>query len=186
MNSIKGEVRLSDENILDRIFIIRGVKVMLDRDLAEMYNVEVKTMNQSVKRNLNRFPQDFMFQLSNEEWQTLKSQIVTSKVRTRADGRGGIRKLPFAFTEQGVAMLSSVLRSDRAIQVNIQIIRVYMKMRQLLFDSKDLWRRIEKIEHSMTKKDEEIEAIFKIIKKLLIQEKKPRSPIGFRIPSKTI
>jgi hypothetical protein len=114
----------------------------------------------------------------------LKSQFVISSSLELKNGWGGIRTIPYAFTEQGVAMLSSVLRSARAIQVNIQIIRVYMKMRQLLFDNKDLWHRLEKIEYSLLRKDEEIESIFKILKKLLIQEEKPRNPIGFRIPSK--
>ena len=114
----------------------------------------------------------------------MKSQFVTSKIGNLADGRGGVRKLPFVFAEQGVPMLSSVLRSERAIQVNIQIIRVYMRMRQLLLDNKNLWQKLEKIEQSLAKKDEEIQAIFKIIKKLLIQEEKPRNPIGFRVPSK--
>jgi len=175
---------IADKDIANKIYIIRGSKVMLDRDLAEMYDVQVKVLNQAVKRNISRFPGDFMFQLSKEEWESLKSHFVTSKIDHNRDGRGGIRKLPFAFTEQGVAMLSSVLRSERAIQVNIQIIRVYMKMRQLLLDNKELWQKLEKIEQSMTKKDEEIKTIFKILKNLLIKEEKPRNPIGFRIPSK--
>src|SRR3954470_23466705 len=110
--------QVSEEMIVEKIYSLRGVKVMLDKDLAEMYGVEVRALNQSVKRNFTRFPEDFMFQLNNEEWHNLKSQFVISSY-------GGVRKLPFAFTEQGVAMLSSVLRSERAIQVNIQIIRVY-------------------------------------------------------------
>jgi len=175
---------ISDGDILDRIYVIRGIRVMLDRDLAEMYGVEVRVLNQSVKRNTQRFPEDFMFQLSNNECEILKSQFVISRLNTNKPGWGGVRKLPYAFTEQGVAMLSSVLRSERAIQVNIQIIRVYMRMRQLLLDNKELWKKLEKIEQSLAKKDEEIQAIFKIIKKLLIQEEKPRNPIGFRIPSK--
>jgi len=111
----------------------------------------------------------------------LKSQFAISN----AEGRGGTRKLPYAFTEQGVAMLSSVLRSERAIQVNIQIIRVYTKMRQMFIDNKDIWQKIEKIERNLIKKDEEIEAIFKVLKKLLIQEEKPRNKIGFSIHTKT-
>lgn len=157
---------------------------MLDKDLAEMYDVGVKALNQSVKRNVQRFPEDFMFQLSNEEWENLKSQIVTSSSAATPTNWGGTRKLPFAFTEQGVAMLSSVLRSGRAIQVNIQIIRVYMKMRQLLVDNKEIWLKLERIEQSLVKKDDEIAAIFKILKNLLVQEQKARNPIGFRIPQK--
>ncbi len=165
-------VVISKEEIIEKIFIVRGVKIMLDRDLAEMYDVPTARLNEAVKRNLTRFPEDFMFQLSNEEWQNLKSQIVTSS-------RGGIRKLPFAFTEQGVAMLSSVLRSERAVQVNIQIIRVYTQMKQIMFDNKELWIKLEKIEQAMLKKDEEVQFIFNTLKKLLVQEKKPRNEIGF-------
>jgi hypothetical protein len=184
MAKMATEYKLRERDIADRICVVRGMKVMLDKDLAEMYDVEVKVLNQAVKRNLQRFPQDFMFQLSNDEWENLKSQFVTSSFRRNKNEWGGARKLPFAFTEQGVAMLSSVLRSDRAIQVNIQIIRVYMKMRELLFDNKEIWHKLENIERSLLKKGEEIKVIFKILKKLLIQEEKPRNPIGFRISQK--
>ena len=117
------------EEIRSRIHTIRGKQVMLDKDLAELYGVEVRTLNQSVKRNENRFPPDFMFQLNREEWEILKSQFVTSSW-------GGVRKLPYAFTEQGVAMLSSVLRSDAAIEVNIRIMRTFVAVRQYLSSSK--------------------------------------------------
>ncbi len=169
---------VSEETIVERIYIIRGQKVMVDRDLAEMYGVEVKRLNQAVKRNISRFPDDFMFQLSQDEFKNLKSQFVTSSW-------GGIRKLPYAFTEQGVAMLSSVLNSETAIQVNIQIIRLFTKMKQLILDNKDLWMKIEKIEQHLLKNDEEIKTIFAYLKKLLIQENKPRNPIGFKVPGKT-
>lgn len=145
---------------------------MLDNDLAEMYGVPTSRLNEAVKRNASRFPNDFMFQLSNEEWNILKSQFVTSS-------KGGIRKLPFVFTEQGVAMLSSVLRSETAIQVNIQIIRVYTRMKEILFDNKDLWLKLEKIEQALYQKDEEVKLIFDTLKKLLVQEQKPRTEIGF-------
>ena len=168
---------LNESEIVEKIYFLRGQKVMLDRDLAEMYGVEVKVLNQSVKRNVSRFPDDFMFQLSATEWDNLKSQIVTSSW-------GGIRKLPYAFTEQGVAMLSSVLRSETAIQVNIQIIRVYTKMKQVLLDNKEIWQKIEKIEQAMQKKDGEVKTIFKILKQLLVKEEKPRQPIGFKVPAK--
>lgn len=167
--------QFAEEAIIEKIFIIRGVKVMLDRDLAEMYGVAVKVLNQSVKRNITRFPDDFMFQLSEEEWSNLKSQFVTSSW-------GGSRKLPFAFTEQGVQMLSTVLNSETAIQVNIQIIRLFTKMKQLILDNKDLWMKLEKIEQRMVKHDEEIKTVFQYLKKLLIQEQKPREPIGFPVP----
>jgi hypothetical protein len=169
---------VSEETIVEKIYIFRGQKVMLDRDLAEMYGVEVKRLNEAVKRNITRFPDDFMFQINKVEWQNLKSQIATSSW-------GGIRKLPYAFTEQGVAMLSSVLNSETAIQVNIQIIRLFTKMKQLILDNKDLWMKIEKIEQHLLKNDEEIKTIFAYLKKLLIQENKPRNPIGFKVPGKT-
>ena len=167
----------NEGDIVNKIYIIRGQKVMLDRDLAEMYDVEVKRLNESIRRNNSRFPEDFMFQLSYNEWENLKSQIATSSW-------GGARKIPFVFTEQGVAMLSSVLRSERAIQVNIQIIRVYTKMRQLLLDNKELWLKIEKIEQALAKKDDEVLAIFNALKNLLIKEEKPRVPVGFKITKK--
>ena len=169
---------VSEENILEKIYLIRGQKVMLDKDLAEMYGVEVKRLNEAVKRNITRFPEDFMFQLAQNEWRHLKSQFATSSW-------GGVRKPPYAFTEQGVAMLSSVLNSETAIQVNIQIIRLFTKMKQLILDNKDLWMKIEKIEQHLMKNDEEIKTIFAYLKKLLIQENKPRSPIGFRASEKT-
>ena len=170
---------VSEETIVEKIFIIRGQKVMLDRDLAEMYGVEVRVLNQAVKRNSIRFPEDFMFQLTKEEDDSLRSQFVILK-------RGKHSKyFPFAFTEQGVAMLSSVLNSETAIQVNIQIIRLFTKMKQLILDNKDLWMKIEKIEQHLLKNDEEIKTIFAYLKKLLIQENKPRNPIGFKVPGKT-
>ena len=165
----------SDADIIDHIYFIRGQKVMLDKDLAEMYDVMTHRLNEAVKRNSSRFPDDFMFRLNAQEFQTLISQNAISK----NIGRGGTRKLPYAFTEQGVAMLSSVLKSERAIQVNIQIIRVYTKMKQVLLDNKDLWLKIEKIEQALVKKNEEVKAIFDILKKLLIQEAKPRNEVGF-------
>jgi hypothetical protein len=174
---------IEDQDIIDCIHIIRGQKVMLDRDLAKMYGVPTKHLNQAMKRNLTRFPPDFMFQLTGEEFKSLKSQIVTSKIEEKKTGRGGIRKLPFAFTEQGVAMLSSVLNSEIAIQVNIQIIRVYTRMRQFFLDNEELKKKIEAIEKNLVKKDEEIQTIFKILKELLVQETPPaREPIGFKIP----
>ncbi len=171
------DLKISEEIILQKIYVIGGQKVMLDKDLAEMYGVEVRRLNESVKRNTKRFPEDFMFQLNQEQWSNLKSQFATSSW-------GGSRTLPYAFTEQGVAMLSSVLNSETAIQVNIQIIRLFTKMKQLILDNKDLWMKIEKIEQHLLKNDEEIQTIFAYLKKLLIQENKPRNPIGFRSPGK--
>jgi hypothetical protein len=174
------QITLNDKEIVEKIYIIRGQKVMLDSDLAEMYNVTTGRLNEQVRRNIQRFPDDFMFQLTPEEHGSLRSQIAILK-----KGRGKHAKfLPLAFTEQGVAMLSSVLRSETAIQVNIQIIRVYTKMKQLLSDNKELWLKMEKIEQSLLKKDEEVQAIFKLLKNLLVEDKKPRQPIGFRVPPK--
>ncbi|WP_152269078.1 ORF6N domain-containing protein [Agriterribacter humi] len=168
---------ITTNEIVDKIYVVRGVKVMLDKDLAEMYGVETRVLNQAVQRNLSRFPYDFMFQLTEDEFKNLISQFVISSW-------GGTRKMPYAFTEHGVAMLSSVLRSEQAIQVNIRIVRVYTRMRQLILDNKELWLKIEKIEQSLAKKDEEVQAIFKVLKSLLVKEEKPREPIGFKISGK--
>lgn len=166
---------IPDELVTNKIYFIREQKVMLDKDLAELYRVETKVLNQAVRRNLGRFPEDFMFQVSEEEWQSLRSQIVTSKAR-----RGGSRYLPFAFTEQGVAMLSSVLNSETAIRVNIQIIRVFTRMRQMLLTHKDILLQLEKMERKLTAHDEDIQLIFKYLKQLLNPPQQPRKRIGFK------
>lgn len=146
---------------------------MVDQDLAKLYEVEIKALNQAVKRNITRFPLDFMFQLNEQEFDILRSQIVTLK-----SGRGKHRKyLPYAFTEQGVAMLSSVLNSDRAIQVNIQIIRTFTKLRELLATNKELREKIESMER---KYDKKLKEVFDILRQLFIQEYKPRKRIGFK------
>jgi hypothetical protein len=167
-------IRITDDILLDRIYFIRDQKVMLDRDLAELYGVDTRILNQAVRRNIKRFPEDFMFQLTEEELENLRSQIVTSSW-------GGIRYMPFAFTEQGVAMLSSVLNSERAIQVNIQIMRLYTRMRSLLHNHKDLLLKIEKIENKVSSHDEHIKVLFDYLKKLLQDEAKPRKQVGFKI-----
>ena len=153
--------------------MIRGHKVMLDRDLAEMYGVQTRVLNQSVKRNKDRFPDDFMFQLTNEEFENLKSQIVISSW-------GGTRVLPFAFTEQGVSMLSGVLNSPIAIQVHIRIIRIFSKMRELLLTNKDILLQLEKMEHDIKENKQDIALIFDALKKLLHPAPKPRKRIGFK------
>lgn len=172
-------LKVSEETILEKIYVIRRQKVMLDKDLAEMYGVEVKRLNEAVKRNAARFPEDFMFQLSKGEYDSLRSQIATLE-----KGRHS-KYLTYVFTEQGVATLSSVLNSETAIQVNIQIIRLFTKMKQMILDNKDLLMKIEKIEQHLVKNDEEIKTVFDYLKKLLIQENKPRNPIGFRASGKT-
>jgi hypothetical protein len=152
---------LPDETIINKIFIIRGHKVMMDRDLAELYGVDTRTLNQAVKRNLKRFPEDFMFQMTPEELKTWKSQIVISNSE-----RMGLRKPPFVFTEQGVAMLSSVLNSDRAISVNIQIIRVFTKMRTLLESHKEILKKLDTLERKDIEQDGNIALIFEYLKQL--------------------
>lgn len=161
--------------IENKILIIRGQKVMLDKDLAQLYQVETKVLNQAVKRNIERFPEGFMFQLTNEEFSNLKSQIVTSSW-------GGIRKLPYAFTEYGVAMLSSVLNSKRAIAVNIQIIQAFIKMKEFALSHNDLSQRISELERyfvNYTKdNDEQIQKINETLN-YLIDVTRPKT-IGFR------
>ncbi|MGE3609320.1 MAG: ORF6N domain-containing protein [Bacteriovoracaceae bacterium] len=132
-----------NELIIEKmIYVIRDHKVMLDSDLAELYEVDTKVLNQAVKRNISRFPLDFMFQLTSEECDSLRSQFVTSKV-----GRGGRRYLPYVFTENGVAMLSSVLSSEKAIQINVSIMRIFTRLRSFLLLEKDLSERVTKLEH---------------------------------------
>ena len=138
-----GEVVLSSPLIERRIYVMRGQKVMLDSDLAELYQVQTRRLNEAVRRNRNRFPEDFMFQLSEAEAENLRSQFATS---SSSDGYGGRRYLPYVFTEQGVAMLSSVLRSARAVQMNILIVRAFVKMRELLAGNKEIARKLEDLE----------------------------------------
>ena len=129
--------------IQNLIYIIRGQKVMLDSDLAMLYEVATKVLNQAVKRNIERFPEDFMFQLTEDEYEVLRSQFVTSKTETR----GGRQYLPYVFTEQGVSMLSSVLKSQRAIQINVQIMRTFVKMREWALENKEMSKRLAELEH---------------------------------------
>ncbi len=164
---------IPEEQIINKIYFIRNQKVMLDRDLAEMYGVTTSNLNKSVKRNLNRFPEDFMFQLTEDEFQNLIFQIGTSSW-------GGTRKLPYAFTEQGVAMLSGVLHSDRAVQVNIHIIRVFTKLRSLLLTHKDILLKLEKLENQVANHNEDIQLIFETLRKLIQQPEPPRKRIGFK------
>ena len=163
------------ERIESKIFLIRGKKVMLDKDLAELYGIGTRNLNQAVARNLDRFPIDFMFHLTNGEFKSLMSQIGTSN-------RGGTRKPPRVFTEQGVAMLSSVLRSKRAVQVNIFIMRAFVKLREILSTNKVLAEKLNQLEKRMNEKDKEVQLIFEAIKQLLKKPTvpiKPKPPIGF-------
>lgn len=173
-------VSLANEVLYSRIFIIRKQKVMLDFHLAELYEVPTKVLNQAVKRNKSRFPKDFMFQLKKSEWSALRSQFVTLD-----SGRGKYPKyLPFVFTEQGVSMLSSALSSPRAIAVNIQIMRIFVRMRQMISSYKVLLRKIEKLEKAQLDNNEDISSIYRIIKDLLEPSIKDRTPIGFKIQSR--
>lgn len=161
------------ELIERRIYFIRGQKVMVSSDLAEIYHVEPRVLVQSVKRNLDRFPKDFMFQLSNSEYAILKSQFVISSW-------GGSRRAnPYAFTEQGVAMLSSVLKSKRAIAVNIFIMRAFVRLREIMATHKDLAAKMEKLEAKQQKHSKDIAKIFGLINLLLRKPEKPMRRIGF-------
>ena len=163
------------ERITRKIYVMRGIKVILDRDLAELYEVQTRVLKQAVRRNIDRFPADFMFELTKAENQSLRSQNVTLK-------RGQHSKyLPYVFTEQGVAMLSSVLKSDRAIQVNIQIMRAFTQLRQIISTHKDLKKKIEAME---SKYDENFRIVFEAIKQLLEQDETPRKKIGFTVKEK--
>jgi hypothetical protein len=163
------------EGIHTKIYLIRGHRVMIDKDLAVLYKVTVFNLNKAVKRNLGRFPADFMFQLNQEEYNSLLFQIGISK-----KGRGGRRFLPYAFTEQGVAMLSSVLRSERAIHVNIMIMRAFVKIRQAIASNKELAEKLAELERRTVGHDHEIRQIFEAIKKLVSPtSEKPKERIGF-------
>ena len=162
------------ERIERSILLIRGHKVMLDDDLADLYDVQTKVFNQAVRRNRNRFPSDFMFQLTDREYHSLRSQIVTLN-----SGRGRHRKyLPYAFTEQGVAMLSSVLRSNRAVQVNIEIMRAFVRLREVLATHKDLAAKLEAIEK---KYDAQFKVVFDAIRQLMIPPEPKKRKIGFLV-----
>ena len=166
------EMAIPDEVIINKIYFIRGQKVMLDKDLAELYNVTTGNLNKAVKRNEKRFPDDFMFQLTEEEFKGLIFQNGTSSW-------GGTRKLPFAFTEQGVAMLSGVLSSDTAIEVNVRIIRIFTKLREMLLTHKDILLKLEQLEKQVVQNSEDIQMIFTALKELLNPPSPPRRTIGF-------
>jgi len=188
---------LPEELIATKILFVRGQKVILDKDLARLYGVPVGVLNQAVKRNIKRFPLDFMYQLTRQEVSNLKSQFVISSselfnnqevmdlgAEIRTSSHGGSRQLPYVFTEQGVAMLSSVLNSERAIQVNITIMRAFVKLKELLLTHKDLAEKITELEKKFATHDDKIQLIFEAIKKLLEPVLPPpleqqKSPIGF-------
>lgn len=163
-----------------RIFVVRERQVMLDEDLADLYGVETKRLIQQVKRNLKRFPGDFMFQLSRAEAEALRSQIATSN-----DGRGGRRYAPYVFTEQGVAMLSGVLRSDRAITVNIEIMRAFVELRRVAGSFQELQKQLDQMELDigarLSEHDQQLRQIFEALRQLITPPPQEKRPVGFRI-----
>jgi phage regulator Rha-like protein len=170
-----GDMTIPMEIIKGKIYLLRGQKVLLDSDLAELYQVETKRLIQAVKRNIERFPDDFMFQLQDQEVGFLRSQIVTLK-----GGRGAHRKYtPYAFTEQGIAMLSSVLNSDRAVQVNIAIMRAFVQMRELAASNRELARRLDELETKFAGHDRQFVAVFDAIREMVTPVDKKGRKIGF-------
>jgi len=168
---------IPQEIIERKILMIRGHKVMLDRDLARLYGVETKYLKRQVRRNLDRFPPDFMFKLSKQEFKNWRCQFVTSNSADKM----GLRYPPYAFTEPGVAMLSSVLNSKIAIQVNIQIIRTFIKLREILSTHTKLAYKLKELERKIEKHDEDITVIFEAIRQMMIVEEKPKREMGFRV-----
>lgn len=165
---------IPQEVVMSKIYEIREQKVMLDMDLGELYGVETKQLKRQVKRNIGRFPKDFMFELSLKEFNNLRYQIGTSKW-------GGLRYAPMAFTEQGVAMLSSILTSERAMNVNIRIIKIFTNMREMLLTHKDLQIEMEKIQKKVSSQDERIDRIFDYLNRFIKKLDKPRKQIGFKL-----
>jgi phage regulator Rha-like protein len=169
----KGQA-LTDETVINNIHMIRGQKVMLDADLAYLYGTETKRLKEQVNRNLKRFPPHYMFELTQEEYEALRSQNATLK-------RGGHSKyLPYAFTEHGILMLSNVLKSDRAILVSIQIIDVFVKLRQALTEQTELWLEIDRIKKTLTNQDKNMELVFQYLDELLEKKDRPRVGIGYK------
>ena len=165
---------LKDEIILNKIYIIRGQKIMLDEDLANLYNVPTKRLNEQVRRNIHRFPKDFMFQLTSKEFENLKSQFATASW-------GGRRASPYAFTEHGVLMLSSVLNSRVAIDVNIRIMRIYTKMRQMMMTSQEIVAKLKELERQTLQNTADIRSVFEHLRQFLIPpDQANRRRIGFR------
>ena len=165
---------LPEEIVNQKIFLIRGYKVMLDIDLAVLYQVETGALNRAVKRNLDRFPKDFMFQLSKGEFENLKLQFGISKW-------GGGRYLPYAFTEHGVTMLASVLNSDRATQMSLFIVRAFIKMREMLSTHKDLANKIEEIERKQKEHGDLLASVYSVVKQLINEPVKEKGQFGFRV-----
>ena len=173
----KSSTTISPAEIERVIHVVRGQRVMLDADLAELYGVQTKALNQAVKRNAERFPDDFAFQLTQQEVTNLKSQFVTS-----SEGYGGRRKLPWVFTEQGVAMLSSVLRSPMAAKVNVEIMRTFVRLRRLMATPGELVEQLTKLAETVQLHDEQIRAVTQVLQQMLEKPEPPKRRIGFRGP----
>ncbi len=167
------QIVVSDAIVINKIHVIRGEQVMLDNDLAELYGVETKYLKRQVRRNIKRFPEDFMFELNKNEFENLRCQFGTSSW-------GGTRYFPMAFTEIGIPQLSTVLNSNRAIMVNLQIMRVFAKMRRILLTHKDLFLRLEQLERKLIGQDKKIELVFKYLKQFIKEQEQPRKQIGFK------
>ena len=175
-NAIKRPVKLIDETIMNKIYLVKGKKVMIDRDLAELYGVETKVLKQAVRRNKERFPPDFMFAMNQKQLKNWRSQFVTSNFGDKM----GLRYAPFCFTEQGVTMLSCILNSKRAIAMNIQIIRIFARLREMIMTNKGILLKLRELESRVTGHDENIQRIFGALKQLLNPPPLPRRKIGFR------
>lgn len=171
------ELMLPDEVVAQKIYLIRGKKVMLDRDLAELYGVETKRLKEQVRRNIERFPEDFMFELTKDELENWRSQFATSNSEMM-----GLRYTPFAFTEHGVLMLSSVLNSKRAIAVNIKIMRIYTRLREMLLTNTEVLLRMERMDIELQVQGRSIENIYDALAEMAEREPEPREPVGFRLP----
>lgn len=166
---------IPEEVIVNKIYQIRGQKVMIDRDLAELYGIEAKRLKEAVRRNIDRFPEDFMFELTTEEFQIWRTQFASSK-----SDMIGLRYAPFCFTEQGVTMLSCVLNSKMAIETNIRIIRVFTKMREMLLTHKDILLKLQQIEKQLGKNTEDIQMIFRALRQFINPQQEPRKRIGYK------
>lgn len=167
-------IHVPDEWIAQRIYVIRNKKVMLDRDLAELYGVETKRLKEAVRRNASRFPEDFMFEMEGSELERWRRENIDSP-----EDRKGLRHPPFCFTEQGVTMLSCVLNSERAIQVNILIIRVFVRVREILTGNHEILLKLERMDKQLSRHDAEINGIFEVVKRLMTPSTTPRVKIGF-------
>ena len=175
MKKLSSSQAIPEETIISKIYQIRDHRVMIDRDLANLYGVETKVLKQAVKRNIDRFPEDFMFEMTVEEFQNWRSQFVTSNSDSM-----GLRYAPFCFTEQGLTMLSCVLNSKKAVDTNIRIIRVFTKMREMLLTHKDILLKLEKFEKQLVHNSEDIQLIFQALKQLINPPLEPRRQIGYK------